>query len=212
MAIPAPEYRERLLEQGCDEGLADVVLALVEAARDDAEAEVIIKAGEQIAHSEQRLNGRLDQHAEQNDRQFRDVAAEIRETAIETTRTLTAQIEQRTAQLLQSAAEQRAETERWRAETDQRVAKLDERLTEMRVENERQFTEMRVENERQFTEMRVENERQFAELRIENERGRRENAEAFSKTQNRLSYVAIGIATLIIGAAAAIIAAFAFIA
>ena len=60
--------------------------------------------------------------------------------------------------------------------------------------------------------MRVENERQFADLRIENERGRRENAEAFSKTQNRLSYAAIGIATLIIGAAAAIIAALAFLA
>ena len=197
MAIPAPEYRERLLEQGCDEGLADVVLALVEAARDDAEAEVIIKAGEQIAHSEQRLNGRLDQHAEQNDRQFRDVASAIRETAIETTRTLTAQIEQRTAQILQSAAEQRAETERWRAETDQRVARLDERVAKL---------------DERLTEMRVENERQFAELRIENERGRRENAEAFSKAQNRLSYVAIGIATLIIGAAAAVIAAFAFIA
>ena len=205
MAIPAPEYRERLLEQGCDEGLADVVLALVEAARDDAEAEVIIKAGEQIAHSEQRLNGRLDQHAEQNDRQFRAISSEIREAAIETTRTLTAQIEQRTAQLLQSAAEQRAETER-------QFSQVRSELADLRIESERRHAEQEKANERQFTEMRVENERQFAELRIENERGRRENAEAFSKTQNRLSYIAIGIATLIIGAAAAIIAAFAFIA
>ena len=156
MAISAPEYREQLLAQGCNEGLADAIISLVEAARDDAEAEVIIKLGE-----------RLDEHIAQNDQQFRDSDSAIRETA----RELTDLINQRTAEIKLE------------------VAKALQIVADLRVENERQF----------------------AKIQIENERGRRENAEAFSKAQNRLSYAAIGIAALIVGAAAAIITAVAFL-
>ena len=135
MAIPTPEYREQLLAQGCNEGLADAIISLVEAARDDAEAEVIIKLGE-----------RLDQHIAQNDQQFRDVDSAIRKSARETVRDLTAELKLEVAQVL----------------------------------------------------------RIVADLRVE-------NAEAFSKAQNRLSYAAIGIAALIVGATAAIITAVALL-
>ena len=135
MAIPTPEYREQLLAQGCTEGLADAIISLVEAARDDAEAEVIIKLG-----------GRLDQHIAQNDQQFRDVDSAIRKSARETVRDLTAELKLEVAQVL----------------------------------------------------------RIVADLRVE-------NAEAFSKAQNRLSYAAIGIAALIVGATAAIITAVALL-
>ena len=91
MAIPAPEYREQLLAQGCEEGLADAVLSLVEAASDDAEAAVIMKVGERIARSEQQIA----EHAAQNAQQFRDADSAIRESA----RDVTEQLKLETAQI-----------------------------------------------------------------------------------------------------------------
>lgn len=95
MTMQASEYRERLLAQGCEEGVADVVLALANAVRDDAVAEAIMKAGEQIGHSEQLLSERLNGHAEKNEGQFSAVMSTIRETASD----LTATFERRFAEL-----------------------------------------------------------------------------------------------------------------
>ena len=221
MAIPAPEYREQLLAQGCAEGLADAIVSLVEAARDDAEAEVIIKVGERVAHSEQQLNGRLDQHVEQNDQQFRDADSAVRESA----RELTDQINQRAAEIklevaqtLQTVADLRVENERQFADLR---AKNESQFADLRVENERQFAKMQAENERQFAKMQAENERQFAKMQVESERRHAEIEKAlaeketaderrFNKGQERLLYAAIGLAGLIVGAAAAVIAAVAF--
>ena len=199
MAIPALEYREQLLAQGCEEGLADAVLSLVEAARDDAEAQVIMKVGERIAHTEQQLA----EHAEQNDRQFRALESAIRESAAETTRTLTAQIEQQTAETNQRLAEtnqqvaelkqQTAQIEQQTAETNQRVADLNQRVTE-------QLGDLKVWVAEQLAEMKV----QIAEQETKNE-------QRFTRMQGRLLQGAIGIAGLIIGATAAIIAAIAFL-
>ncbi len=167
MAVPTSEYRERLLAEGCAEGLADVVLALAGKTRDDAVTQAIVEASKQIDDSEERLTGNLIGHTAQNDLQFRDVDSAIRETAIETRNTVTAQLNQRAAEIklevaqtLQTAADTRVELERQMAKIQ--VA-LTEQLAEMRVENERRHAE--IQNE--LAEMRVENERQFAGIRSE---------------------------------------------
>lgn len=70
MAIPALEYREQLLAQGCEEGLVDAISALIEVAPNDAAAEVIMQAGEQAAGSEEmvikRLNAQISRNREQS--------------------------------------------------------------------------------------------------------------------------------------------------
>ena len=231
MAIPAPEYREQLLAQGCEEGLADTVLALVEAASDDAEAQVIMKVGERITHSEQQLA----EHTAQNAQQFRDSDSAIRESARDVTEQLnqrTAELKLETAQILQSAAEARAENERRLAEIDQRVAKLDERtaetnkrvaklderaaetnarmakleerLADTRVEIERRLGEAQVALTDQLNALKVEHAKTLAEQETKNE-------QRFGKIRDLQLQLTIGIATLIIAAAAAVIAAVAFL-
>ena len=59
MAVETSEYRKRLLAQGCDEGLADAVLALVGEARDDAVAEAIVRTGEQARKTEGQFSSGL---------------------------------------------------------------------------------------------------------------------------------------------------------
>ena len=209
MAIPALEYREQLLAQGCEEGLADVVLSLVEAARDDAEAAVIMKVSERIAHSEQQLNGRLDEHAEQ----FRTLESTIRETAAETTRTLTAQIEQQIALTNQQIAltnqritlmEQRlAEIKQQIALTNQQIALTNQQIAETNqqiAETNQQLADLKLWVAEQLAEMKV----QIAEQETKNE-------QRFGRLQGRLLQFAIGVSGLIIGATAAIIAAIAFL-
>ena len=207
MAIPAPEYRERLLAQGCNEGLADAVLSLVEAARDDAEAQVIMKVGERITRSEQQLNGRLDEHAEQ----FRGVESAIHESAAETTRTLTALIEQQTAQTNQ----QIAETNQRVAETNQQLADLKLSVAEQIGDLNLQFTEQLGNLNQQFTEqlggLKVWVAEQIAEMKVQIAEQETKNEQRFSRMQGRLLQGAIGISGLIIGATAAIIAAIAFL-
>ena len=202
MAIPALEYREQLLAQGCEEGLADVVLSLVEAARDDAEAAVIMKVSERIAHSEQQLNGRLDEHAEQ----FRTLESTIRETAAETTRTLTALIEQQIALTNQQIAltnqritlmeQQLAEIKQQIALTNQQIALTNQQI----AETNQQLADLKLWVAEQLAEMKV----QIAEQETKNE-------QRFGRMQGRLLQGAIGISGLIIGATAAIIAAIAFL-
>ncbi len=216
MAIPALEYREQLLAQGCEEGLADAVLSLVEAARDDAEAQVIMKVGERIAHTEQQLA----EHAEQ----FRTLESAIRESAAETTRTLTAQLEQQTAETNQQIAElkqQTAQIEQQTAETNQRLAETNQQVAELKqqtaqIEQQTAETNQRVAdlNQRvteQLGDLKVWVAEQLAEMKVQIAEQETKNEQRFTRMQGRLLQGAIGIAGLIIGATAAIIAAIAFL-
>ncbi len=168
MAIPALEYREQLLAQGCNEGLADAVLSLVGAARDDAEAEVIMKVGERIARSEQQLA----EHVEQNAQQFHAIESAIRESAAETTRTLTAQIEQQTAETNRQIAETNrrgAQIEQQTAETNRRVAQIEQQVADLRLQtaetNQRvaQIEQQTTETNRRVAQI----EQQVADLRLQ---------------------------------------------
>ena len=254
MAIPAPEYREQLLAQGCAEGLADAIVSLVEAARDDAEAEVIIKVGERVAHSEQQLNGRLDQHTEQNDQQFRDVDSAIRVSARELTDQINqhtaeikmdiAEIEKRTAKLEEQFADLRVENERRHGEqekaSERRHAEMQDESKQRHAEQEKAserrhaeqeqmlikqesknnerhaallvaLAEQESRNEQRYADQKAEIEQQLGEIRIENAEKEAAAERRFNKGQERLLYAAIGLAGLIVGAAAAVIAAVAFL-
>ena len=216
MAIPAPEYREQLLAQGCEEGLADAVLSLVGAASDDAEAAVIMKVGERIARSEQQLA----EHAEQ----FRTLESAIRESAAETTRTLTAQLEQQTAETNQQIAELKQQTtqiEQQTAETNQRLAETNQQVAELKqqtaqIEQQTAETNQRVAdlNQRvteQLGDLKVWVAEQLAEMKVQIAEQETKNEQRSTRMQGRLLQGAIGIAGLIIGATAAIIAAIAFL-
>ena len=201
--ILASEYREQLLAQGCEEGLADAVLSLVEAARDDAEAQVIMKVGERIARSEQQLA----EHAEQNAGQFRALEPAIHESAAKTTSTLTALIEQQTAETNRQVADlklQTAQIEQQTAETNQRVADLNQQFTEQLGDLNQRFTE-------QLGDLKVWVAEQLAEMKVQIAEQETKNEQRFTRMQGRLLQGAIGIAGLIIGATAAIIAAIAFL-
>ena len=95
MAVETSEYRKRLLAQGCDEGLADAVLALVGEARDDAVAEAIARTGEQVKTSDQVLGERLNGHVGKMEGQFNSLMSTIRGTASD----LTTMFERRFTQL-----------------------------------------------------------------------------------------------------------------
>ena len=95
MAVETSEYRKRLLAQGCDEGLADAVLALVGEARDDAVAEAIARTGEQVKTSDQVLAERLNGHVGKTEGQFNSLMSTIRGTASD----LTTMFERRFTQL-----------------------------------------------------------------------------------------------------------------
>ncbi len=95
MAVETGEYRKRLLAQGCDEGLADAVLALVGEARDDAVAEAIARTGEQVKTSDQVLGERLNGHVGKTEGQFNSLMSTIRGTASD----LTTMFERRFTQL-----------------------------------------------------------------------------------------------------------------
>ncbi len=95
MAVETGEYRKRLLAQGCDEGLADAVLALVGEARDDAVAEAIARTGEQVKTSDQVLAERLNGHVGKTEGQFNSLMSTIRGTASD----LTTMFERRFTQL-----------------------------------------------------------------------------------------------------------------
>lgn len=81
MAIPASEYRKRLLARGCDEDAVDVIMALASAVHDYAAAEVIMKAGEQTVRSEQMLIQQLNGQLKRNEQRYCAVDSALCETA-----------------------------------------------------------------------------------------------------------------------------------
>ena len=195
------EIRETLVAGGVAEDFADAVVATFGAMRDEAVAEAVAQAAEQNGHSAARLDQRLDEHADENDRQFRSMLDEI-----------TVQI-----------AEGRKELVDFRVEYERRFG-------DFRTENERQFATLRGDLERQFAEQQKENERQFAKQREEFAEQRAENERQFAKQreefaelkvqmaewradfERRTAVAVLGLAGLIVGAAAATIAAFAIFA
>ena len=190
------EIRETLVAGGVDEGSVEAFLAVFGALRDEAVAEAVAKAAEQNGHAA----ARLDEHADENDRQFRSMLDEV-----------TAQI----AELRKELVDFRVEYERrfgdFRTENERQFAKqreefatlrgdLERRFAEQRGDLERQFAEQRGENDRQFAEQQRENERQFAELRVK-------LAEMQASFERRITVVALSLGGLIVGGIAAGIAA-----
>ena len=124
MTLPTAEFREQLVARGFDEDLADAIMVVAVAMRDDAVEEAVAKAMEQIAHSAGLLNGRIDAHDEKNESQFRVVESTIREVASQI-RTEIADLETR----------------------------IEKRLTDFQTETERRFTKLETENERRFSKL-----------------------------------------------------------
>ena len=120
MAVQMSEYRERLLAQGCDEGLADAVLALVVEARDDAVAEALTRAEARSEHSEQVLGERLNGHVEKNEGQFESLMSTIHGSANQ----LRATFERRFTELSGKVEELRGELKAQKAENEARHAQL----------------------------------------------------------------------------------------
>ena len=113
MVMPTTEHREQLVAGGCDEGLADAIVGVAVALRDEAVEEAVARAMEQVAHSAGLLNGRIDSHDEKNAAQFQVIELTIREIA---------------AQIRTEIADLGTQTER--------------RLTKLETENERRFSEV----------------------------------------------------------------------
>lgn len=155
MTVPASEFRERLLKQGCEEDMADAIVALVEVAPSDGMAKVIMKAGERAACSEQlvidRLNAQISRNREQSlavNSVLDDIAYAIKvqpDQGIDWS-------DQDRSQMLQAVVETRAENsrrqqvenarlhaevsaacDRWRAENDRRYAEDMAELAEQRA-------------------------------------------------------------------------------
>lgn len=170
------------MAEGCDEGLADAVLALVEAARNDAAAKVIMQAGEQAARSERLHIRRLDEQAERNEQEYRAVDSAL----IEIDRAVRARLGE------QCTAEGRLE-----------IARILQPVEEMRAENEQRH---RAERGRLHAEVMAAHDRMLAELK----RAGRKNRQAIAKADKRLLWLGIGLhlAGSILAATAVIVIAF----
>ena len=141
MVMPTTEHRERLVAGGCDENLADAIMVVAVAVRDDAVEEAVARAMEEVAHSAGLLNGRIDRHDEKNEAQFQVIESTIREIA---------------AQIRIEIADLRTENER--------------RFTDLQTEMGQRLTNLETENERRFSGVQTQIagvEGQIAELRGE---------------------------------------------
>lgn len=188
MAVQMSEYRERLLAQGCDEGLADAVLALVVEARDDAVAEALTRAEARSEHSEQVLGERLNGHVEKNESQFSSLTSTIRGTANQ----LMATFERRFTELS--------------TELSERIGKVEGDLKELRGTVEGQVKELRGE----IAELRGTVEGQIAELRGELKAQKADNEARHAEMKTVIYRVAfllggliVGMTSIIVGLAAA---------
>ena len=197
------EIRETLVAGGVDEGSVEAFLAVFGALRDEAVAEAVAKATEQNGHAA----ARLDEHADENDRQFRSMLDEVTAQIAEGRKELVdfrVEYERRFGDFRteneRQFAEQRKENEQQFAKLREDFAKLREDFAEQRGEIERRFAEQRGENERRFAEQQRENDRQFAELKVK-------LAEMQASFERRMTVVALGLGGLIVGGIAAAIAA-----
>ena len=75
------EFRETLVATGCSEAMADVIVDLAGAARDEA----VEQAVERNGHLNAILTTRFESHEKQNEADFHSIESTIRETAANVT-------------------------------------------------------------------------------------------------------------------------------
>ena len=123
------EIRETLVAGGVAEDFADAVVAAFSAMRDEAVAEAVAQAAEQNGHSAARLDQRLDEHAAENDRQFRSMLDEV-----------TAQIAEGRKELVDFRVDYERRFGDFRTENERQIAELKVKLAEMQAGFERRMT------------------------------------------------------------------------
>ena len=133
---------------------------------------------------------------EENERRLAAVHLEIAESRAENERAI---------------SELRTENERRFAEAstenERRFSGVEQSLSRLREENERRFSELRSANERALAELRTENERALSEVRSEISESRNDTANLGAKMTDRILYVGLGLAGLLLGTTGAIIGA-----
>ena len=206
MAVQMSEYRERLLAQGCDEGLADAVLALVVEARDDAVAEALTRAEARSEHTEQVLGERLNGHVEKNEGQFESLMSTIHGSANQ----LRATFERRFTELSDRIGKVEGQLKELRGAVEGQIAGLrgtvDGQIAETRATVEGQLKELRGE----IAELRGTVEGQIAELRGELKAQKADNEARHAEMKATIYRVAfllggliVGMTSIIVGLAAA---------
>ncbi len=176
MAMPTAEHRAQLVAGGCDEELADAILGVAVAVRDEAVEAAVARAMEQVAHSAGLLNGRIDSQDTKNEAQFQVIESTIREVASQI-RTEIADLETR----------------------------LEKRLTDFQTETERRFTKLETQMERRFSglEGRVAKlEGQIAVLRAEADA----NYARLNSTIHRAAFGLAGLIIAVTGVVVALVA------
>ena len=167
MVMQTAEYRERLVAGGFEEELADAIMGVAVAVRDDAVEEAVARAMDQVAHSAGLLNGRIDRHDEKNERQFQVIELTIREIA---------------AQIRTEIADLGTQTER--------------RLTDLQTQTERRFTDLQTEMGQRLTNLENENERRFSGVQSQIAGLEKENERRFSEVNAKIAKLEGEIAAL----------------
>ena len=208
MATPTAEFRETLVKQGCSEAMADTIVGLAGAARDEA----IERAVEQNGHSISMLTTRFESHEAQNEADLRAVMSTIRETAATITTEIKDELakdrvlnERRFSEVQEQFAKQSAEMERRFSEQS---AKTEQRFSDVRSEMEQRFTKQSAEIEQRFSAV----ERRFSEVMSEITGLRADVDRRIGELEHRMLVFGIGMAGLVVGVGAAVIAAVAIFA
>ena len=131
MAMPTTEHRERLVAGGCDEDLADAILGVAVAVRDEAVEAAVARAMEQVAHSAGLLNGRIDSQDTKNEAQFQVIESTIREVAAQI-RTEIADLETRIERRITD----------FQTENERRLSNLEGQIAVLRAEADTNYARL----------------------------------------------------------------------
>ena len=185
MAVPASEYRERLLAKGCDEGQADAILSLVEIAPNDAAAELVMQAGEQAACSEQMVIERLNAQLSRNKEQYRavnSVLSEIARAVREQSWQGIAGINRGLSQFALAVAEVQAKNaEQQQVENERLHAEVLAACDRWQLENEQRYAKQIAANEQRYAEQMAANEQRHAERMAASEQRHAERMAALAE-------------------------------
>ena len=201
MAKPTAEFRETLVEKGCSEAMAEAIVELAGAARDEA----VEQAAERNGHSISILTTRFESHEKQNEADLRSVESTIRETVANATTEIKEELakerilnERRFSEVRSEIAELGKETEQRFSEVERRFSEVERRFSEVHSEIAKQGKE----NERRFSEVMSE----IVGLRADFER---RMGEMRGELEHRMLVLGVGMAGLVLGATGAIIGAMA---
>ena len=199
LATPTAELRETLVAQGYSEAVADAIIAVAGAARDEA----IEQAAERNGHSISILTTRFESHEKQNDADFRTVESAIRET-----------VANAVTELKDVTTELKDELTKEQVLNERRFSQVQTTFSQIREDIERRFSEQSAAIERRFSEVHSEiakldkqTERRFSEVMSESAKLRGEMGELRGELEHRMFVLGLGLAGLIIGATGAVIAA-----